>query len=114
MPPIPTTTPLPPLDVLRAHLTPTDREGSLRILHLDATGAVLHITPVAEGAHSADQLFARYLAGLVTDVGSAAAVLLVNRRQGRPRRTDRALWDAVNSRLQTGPTQLLELVVLAG
>jgi hypothetical protein len=57
-------------------------------------------------------MFARYLATLVADVGSVAAVLVVNRRDGRPRRTDKALWQAVSERLASTPTRLLDLVVV--
>jgi DNA repair protein RadC len=105
--------PVPPApDALRAQLSALDMEGALRILHLSATGAIVHVTPVAEGAHSAEVLFARYLAELVAGVGSAAAVLVVHRREGRPSRTDKALWLAVHERLATASTTLLDLIVL--
>jgi hypothetical protein len=104
---------MPTLDALRARLAPTDPEGALRIVHLDDSGGILHVTPVAEGAHSADQLFARYLAGLVTDVGAAAALIVISRSDGRPLRTDRALWQAVSERVAAAPTQLLDLVIAA-
>jgi DNA repair protein RadC len=103
--------PIPAVEALRAHLGTDDAEGALRVVYLDANGRIVHVAPVAEGAHSADEFFARYLADLVSSLDSAAAVLLVMRSSGRPARIDRALWHAATARVALRSTQLLDLVV---
>jgi DNA repair protein RadC len=103
--------PPPPIDAVRTHIDPSDADGALRVLYVDAEGVIIHVAPVSEGAHSADEFFARYLADLVASIGAPAAVLVINRRAGRPTRVDRALWQAVRARTTLGGTRLLDVVV---
>jgi hypothetical protein len=103
--------PVPPVEEVRAHLAADDADGALRVMYLDRGGAILHVAPVSEGAHSADEFFARYLADLVGSVGSAAAIVVVTRDDGRPTRVDRALWQVIAARNASSPTRLLDLIV---
>jgi hypothetical protein len=87
-------------------------EGALRAVFLDHRGAILLTVGFDEGTDHVDELFLRHLVATVDDLAVPAVVFAVMRRSARPTRIDKLLWRELGRRLASGPTRLLDVLVI--
>lgn len=86
-------------------------DGSVLLVFVDADGRAVLQLEVVEPAVEVDELYLRYVAGLVSDVGLVEVVVLVTRADGRPAHGDRVLWRELPGRLDE-TTVVLDVVVV--
>ena len=89
-----------------------EHEGSIWAVFLDQTDRPVLATSVDDGTRCLDESGTHQLGYLLGNVGAAAVVVAVPRREGRPFEADRRLYNRLRVLMAGSPTLLVDLLVV--
>jgi hypothetical protein len=88
-------------------MTEPAREGAITVTFLNAANDPVLATEIEELADQADEFLARYLVGMICEVGTAGATISIFRAEGKPTAADRLLWELVEPLADDQPVILV-------
>lgn len=92
-------------------MTEPAREGAITVTFLNAANDSVLATELEELADEADEFLARYLIGMIREVGTAGASISIARESGKPTAADRLLWELIEPIADDSQVNLVDLTV---